>query len=216
MDQRTRMLFLVCMVWTVIGVGFLGSDDGNSQDPCSPTSDPIYSLSFKIIIFHVAMIGFYFLPCSSLLLTRVLPNSISSGLTRTATKPMIDKLGSTPMVEGMFGGDAEEATCAICLGDYNPDETIRFLPCQHHFHLECVDQWLATDKSCPLCKHDIDKPVDIHNSRRSPITHANSNTHTNSNAGENDTHHNHNSAGPSHSTSGNNVVGMDGFQVIIV
>lgn len=34
MDQRTRMLFLVCMVWTVIGVGFLGSDDGNSQDPC--------------------------------------------------------------------------------------------------------------------------------------------------------------------------------------
>ncbi|KAG0049054.1 hypothetical protein BGZ89_004359 [Linnemannia elongata] len=216
MDQRTRMLFLVCMVWTVIGVGFLGSDDGNSQDPCSPTSDPIYSLSFKIIIFHVAMIGFYFLPCSSLLLTRVLPNSISSGLTRTATKPMIDKLASTPMVEGMFGGDAEEATCAICLGDYNPDETIRFLPCQHHFHLECVDQWLATDKSCPLCKHDIDKPMDIHNSRRSPITHANSNTHTNSNAGENDTHHNHNSAGPSHSTSGNNVVGMDGFQVIIV
>lgn len=60
---------------------------------------------------------------------------------------MIDKLGSTSMVEGMFGGDAEEATCAICLGDYKPGETIRFLPCQHHFHRECVDQWLATDKS---------------------------------------------------------------------
>lgn len=51
------------------------------------------------------------------------------------------------MTEGMFGGDLEEATCAICLGDYRTDETIRFLPCQHHFHLECVDQWLITDKS---------------------------------------------------------------------
>lgn len=81
------------------------------------------------------------------MLTRVLPNSVTSGMTRTATKPMIDNLGSMPMTEGMFGGDPEEATCAICLGDYRTDETIRFLPCQHHFHLECVDQWLMTDKS---------------------------------------------------------------------
>jgi len=64
------------------------------------------------------------------------------------------------MTEGLFGTDPEEATCAICLGDYAVDETIRFLPCQHHFHQECVDQWLLTDKSCPLCKHDIDKPLE--------------------------------------------------------
>ena len=64
------------------------------------------------------------------------------------------------MTEGLFGTDLEEATCAICLGDYTLDETIRFLPCQHHFHQECVDQWLLTDKSCPLCKHDIDQPLE--------------------------------------------------------
>ncbi|KAG0313072.1 hypothetical protein BGZ97_010567 [Linnemannia gamsii] len=216
MDQRTRIIFMISMVWTVIGVGFLGSDSSDSQDPCATTNDPIHSLAFKIIVFHATIFGFYFLPCSSLLLTRVFPNSISPGMTRTATKPMIDKLGSTPMVEGMFGGDAEEATCAICLGDYKPDETIRFLPCQHHFHLECVDQWLATDKSCPLCKHDIDKPLDIHNNRRSATPH----TCNNNNTSEDETHHNHNSEGTSHSSGGssggNNVVGMDGFQVIIV
>ncbi|KAG0287607.1 hypothetical protein BGZ96_008482 [Linnemannia gamsii] len=214
MDQRTRAMLIVSMIWTVIGVGFLGSESASSQDPCATMNDPIYNLSLRIIIFHTTMIGFYFLPCSSLLLTRAIPNSISSGLARTATKPMIDKLGSTPMVEGMFGGDAEEATCAICLGDYKPDETIRFLPCQHHFHLECVDQWLATDKSCPLCKHDIDKPLEIHNSRRSVTPHL-----CNNNTREDEPHHNHNNAGPSHSSngsSGNNVVGMEGFQVIIV
>ncbi|KAF9121063.1 hypothetical protein BGW39_010866 [Mortierella sp. 14UC] len=225
MDQRTRIMLLVFVVWTVIGVGFLGSDKGGSRGPCSTTNDPIYSLSFKIIVFHVSMIGLYFLPCSPLLLTRVLPTSISSGLTRTATRPMIDKLGSTPMVEGMFGGDAEEATCAICLGDYKPDETIRFLPCQHHFHLECVDQWLATDKSCPLCKHDIDKPLEIHNSRRNTVIAAalsgNSHTGIHNNTDQDDTHRSHNNiAGPSHSgsssgTGNNNGVGLDGFQIII-
>lgn len=34
MDQRTRIMLLVFMIWTVIGVGFLGSDHGNAQDPC--------------------------------------------------------------------------------------------------------------------------------------------------------------------------------------
>ncbi|KAF9946879.1 hypothetical protein BGZ70_002981 [Mortierella alpina] len=104
------------------------------------------------------------------MLTQLLPASISAGMNRMATKPMIAKLGSVHMTEGMFGGDPEEATCAICLGDYRPDETIRLLPCQHHFHLECVDQWLLTDKSCPLCKHDIDKPLEseriMHASKR--------------------------------------------------
>ncbi|KAF9116684.1 hypothetical protein BGX27_000066 [Mortierella sp. AM989] len=159
LDQRSRVLLLVFMIWTIIGVGFLGADNSIRDPSCTPANDPVFGLSFKIIIFHSSLIGFYFMPCSSFLLSRVVPTSISSGLSRTATKPMIDKLGSASMTEGMFGGDPEEAICAICLGEYTPDEIIRFLPCRHHFHLECVDQWLFTDKSCPLCKHDIDKPV---------------------------------------------------------
>ncbi|KAF9406853.1 hypothetical protein BGZ94_002927 [Podila epigama] len=159
-DQRSKVLMLVFMMWTVIGVGFLGADSNTQVSTCVASDDPVYNLSFKIIVFHVCIIGFYFMPCSTLLLTRVLPSSMAAGMTRTATKPMIDNLGSTPMTEDLFGGDPEEATCAICLGDYRPEEEIRFLPCQHHFHLDCIDQWLKTDKSCPLCKHDIDKPME--------------------------------------------------------
>ncbi|CAO3567657.1 unnamed protein product [Mortierella alpina] len=170
LDQRSRILLLVCMIWTVIGVGFLGRASNTQESTCGSANDPVYSLAFKIIIFHASLIGFYFLPCSSFMLTQLLPASISAGMNRMATKPMIAKLGSVHMTEGMFGGDPEEATCAICLGDYRPDETIRLLPCQHHFHLECVDQWLLTDKSCPLCKHDIDKPLEsdriMHASKR--------------------------------------------------
>ncbi|CAN8264035.1 unnamed protein product [Cochlearia groenlandica] len=47
-------------------------------------------------------------------------------------------------------------TCAICLEDYQFGETLRLLPCQHVFHLSCIDSWLTkSGTSCPVCKHDI-------------------------------------------------------------
>ncbi|KAF9165583.1 hypothetical protein BGX21_000155 [Mortierella sp. AD011] len=197
LDQRSRILLLVFMIWTIIGIGFLGANNAIRDSSCMPSHDPVFSLAFKIIVFHSSLLGFYFLPCSSFLLSRVVPTSVSSGPSRTATKPMIDKLSSTPMIEGMFGGDPEEAVCAICLGEYAPDETIRFLPCRHHFHLECVDQWLLTDKSCPLCKRDIDKPVmndrNLHGTNRNDEE-----------ANDNDHHHTTDS-----------IMTSDRFQVII-
>lgn len=49
--------------------------------------------------------------------------------------------------------------CAICLEDYKEGEELRFLPCTelHHFHVDCVDQWLERKKCCPLCKVNIDQ-----------------------------------------------------------
>ncbi|CAG7902316.1 unnamed protein product [Brassica rapa] len=50
------------------------------------------------------------------------------------------------------GGD----TCAICLEDYRFGDSLRLLPCQHAFHLSCIDSWLTKwGTSCPVCKHDI-------------------------------------------------------------
>ena len=59
--------------------------------------------------------------------------------------------------------EKNNAMCAICLEDYNEGDEVRFLPCTdlHHFHVECVDQWLKKKKCCPLCKVNIDtKTVD--------------------------------------------------------
>ncbi|GAQ85803.1 hypothetical protein KFL_002550100 [Klebsormidium nitens] len=50
---------------------------------------------------------------------------------------------------------AEDALCCICLGQYKDGDELRELPCTHHFHSSCVDQWLKINASCPLCKSDM-------------------------------------------------------------
>lgn len=46
--------------------------------------------------------------------------------------------------------------CAVCLCEFEDGELLRRLPCNHHFHKRCVDQWLGRSKKCPLCMGPID------------------------------------------------------------
>ncbi|KAG2651636.1 E3 ubiquitin-protein ligase EL5-like [Panicum virgatum] len=58
-------------------------------------------------------------------------------------------------------GAEEEGTveCAVCLAELEDGEAARFLPrCGHGFHAECVDTWLASHTTCPLCRLTVAKP----------------------------------------------------------
>ncbi|CAN6238388.1 unnamed protein product [Urochloa humidicola] len=51
------------------------------------------------------------------------------------------------------------AECAVCLAELEDGEAARFLPrCGHGFHAECVDTWLASHTTCPLCRLTVAKP----------------------------------------------------------
>ncbi|KAI4338720.1 hypothetical protein MLD38_023744 [Melastoma candidum] len=46
-----------------------------------------------------------------------------------------------------------EDMCAICLLDYRTNDTLKIIPeCDHYFHEECIDRWLRTKATCPLCR----------------------------------------------------------------
>lgn len=53
----------------------------------------------------------------------------------------------------------EDAVCCICLGRYRDGVELRQLPCNHHFHVQCVDTWLKLNSCCPLCKENICRPA---------------------------------------------------------
>ena len=51
-------------------------------------------------------------------------------------------------------------TCSICLSNINLNESVRTLPCNHYYHKKCIDPWIFTNYTCPLCKlHLIDNIV---------------------------------------------------------
>ncbi|KAI9020889.1 hypothetical protein CLU79DRAFT_754249, partial [Phycomyces nitens] len=51
--------------------------------------------------------------------------------------------------------DQEDALCAVCLAEYEPNDLICKLWCGHHFHKDCVQQWLKLNRKCPMCKQDF-------------------------------------------------------------
>lgn len=46
--------------------------------------------------------------------------------------------------------------CAVCLNEFEDDEMLRLIPkCDHVFHPECIDAWLKSHVTCPVCRADL-------------------------------------------------------------
>ena len=51
--------------------------------------------------------------------------------------------------------DEDHASCSICLEDYATDDLLKQLPCSHHFHSVCIDDWLRVNAKCPYCVKNL-------------------------------------------------------------
>ncbi|KAG9137786.1 hypothetical protein Leryth_024056 [Lithospermum erythrorhizon] len=46
--------------------------------------------------------------------------------------------------------------CSICLNEFQEGELLRLLPkCNHAFHIPCIDTWLRSHTTCPVCRAGI-------------------------------------------------------------
>ncbi|CAK8538329.1 unnamed protein product [Lathyrus sativus] len=84
---------------------------------------------------------------------QTLPNSSrSEGLDADAIKKLPIILHQTDSSNRAL----EETECCICLSAFRDGEKLKVLPvCNHCFHCECVDSWLANRSSCPLCRASL-------------------------------------------------------------
>ncbi|XP_043714630.1 RING-H2 finger protein ATL40-like [Telopea speciosissima] len=50
-------------------------------------------------------------------------------------------------------GTGDTMECSICLSTIEEEETVRLLPnCSHVFHVQCIDMWLSSQTTCPICR----------------------------------------------------------------
>lgn len=54
----------------------------------------------------------------------------------------------------------KDTQCSVCLGDYQADDRLQQIPgCGHTFHIDCIDLWLTTHTTCPLCRKSLLAPT---------------------------------------------------------
>lgn len=46
--------------------------------------------------------------------------------------------------------------CAVCISQVQRGEKVRQLPkCNHLFHVDCIDMWLYSHSTCPICRCEV-------------------------------------------------------------
>ncbi|PVU94079.1 hypothetical protein BB561_002821 [Smittium simulii] len=103
-----------------------------------PKQNPSESSTFTISFIFKPFVSFYrFITKSS--------KSIFKSTSSKSSSPL-------PVLKLEYKDDC---LCSICLSDYEDGDSLRLLLCNHHFHSECLDQWLKVNRICPLCKKDV-------------------------------------------------------------
>ncbi|KAK2144076.1 hypothetical protein LSH36_788g02017 [Paralvinella palmiformis] len=52
----------------------------------------------------------------------------------------------------------DQTSCVVCMYDFENKQLLRVLPCNHEFHAKCVDKWLKSNRTCPICRQDASEP----------------------------------------------------------
>ncbi|CAM0903136.1 unnamed protein product [Alopecurus aequalis] len=72
---------------------------------------------------------------------------------------LIESLPRFTMASALAALPKSSPDCAVCLSPFTLDAELRLLPaCRHAFHTACVDAWLRTSPTCPLCRATVALP----------------------------------------------------------
>lgn len=87
------------------------------------------------------------------------PPVVISGRTSPEIIPPSDLIDSLPLFTFSSvtrRSSTAAADCAVCLSKFHNNDLLRLLPrCCHAFHVDCIDTWLRSNLSCPLCRSAV-------------------------------------------------------------
>lgn len=77
------------------------------------------------------------------------------GENRGATSTTISSLPSIKLDDPERQLPEDKRQCNICLEDFCPGDDRTSLPCLHGYHSGCINRWLSSNGSCPVCKTSV-------------------------------------------------------------
>ena len=77
------------------------------------------------------------------------------GENRGATSSTISSLPSIKLDDPERQLPEDKRQCNICLEDFCPGDDRTSLPCLHGYHSGCINRWLSSNGSCPVCKTSV-------------------------------------------------------------
>ncbi|XP_050220383.1 RING-H2 finger protein ATL2 [Mercurialis annua] len=88
-------------------------------------------------------------------------NPQASGFTAPSGGLDAAVLKSLPLFVYSSKTHPDSIECAVCLSEFEENETGRVLPkCDHSFHIECIDMWFHSHSTCPICRSPVEPVAD--------------------------------------------------------
>ncbi|TYH06009.1 hypothetical protein ES288_A08G124200v1 [Gossypium darwinii] len=84
------------------------------------------------------------------------------GSTKGLDRQTIDTYPTTLLGPSRCLPNPRDNIYSICLCEYQANETLRTIPnCSHYFHVDCIDQWLKLNATCPECRDKFEEPSPV-------------------------------------------------------
>jgi len=153
----SRLLNFFWVAWALTGIVWTFQSKS-----CAESIPVVYTVCYILAVMNTIFIGFPVLVCcctlpGTLLVYLCCPSVFGIKKIRKASPRLIKKVTTSKKFSDSLQIPKEDSNCAICLSDYADGEEIRFLHCGHHFHSDCIMEWLVKNMTCPFCKKEIDK-----------------------------------------------------------
>ncbi|KAK7312613.1 hypothetical protein VNO77_36597 [Canavalia gladiata] len=122
------------------------------ERPLQLSTRPFFSskVAYAFLIFFTAIffIGFVFL-----YIRRFSTEDSSRRRRRAPPCQSVDLAAAKSLPVVPYSGDAKQLECAICLEEFGDGDSVKMIPyCKHVFHPQCLDTWLSSHVTCPVCR----------------------------------------------------------------
>ncbi|KAJ4980843.1 hypothetical protein NE237_031680 [Protea cynaroides] len=90
-----------------------------------------------------------------------------NGISTTASEVVLHPSVTTSLPTFIYKKPAQQLQtnidkveeCTVCLSNLEEGDMVRLIPtCNHIFHCQCINMWLSSHSTCPVCRSLLHRP----------------------------------------------------------